>query len=148
MTKEQISNEDLFALLEKELQKKEASSIPNKTPKRQSRYQNQIERFIQEKAIKAGDRRVPVHRIFYEYYMNWDGVKNSVHKSSAEELGRIFSKHFPKHRSGAYRYYMLNEFCDLTRPKMKESKKWYDKFYNKRKKAKRQGKVSEHKSEC
>lgn len=103
------------------------------TPKaadRRSRYTRAVKRFIIEKGIKDGEVRVPVYKMVHEYY-KWEGV--SGRKASPRELGRILAKYFKRHKTGTYRYYMLNAFCDMSKEELKASKEYYKQYFLKRK---------------
>ena len=97
---------------------------------RRSRYTTSVKRFLRERNITSGNIKVPVYKLVHEYN-KWE--KGSSNKASPKELGRIISHYFKKHRSGAYRYYLLNEFCDMSREEMLKSKEYYRMYFLRRK---------------
>ena len=105
----------------------EASKEPEeKSTVRRSRFARAVKRFLAEKGIKDGDVKVPVYKLVHEYY-KWEGISGK--KASPRELGRILTPYFRKHKTGKYRYYLLNEFCDMSKESLKESKAYYKQYF-------------------
>lgn len=139
-----MNNEDKIAELIRQAQEiVDNEEEPKK--ERVSRYVRGIKRFIQDKGIVHGEVKVPVYRLVHEYF-KWDGAQGR--KASPRELGRVFSVYFKKHKTGKYRYYLLNEFCDMSKDAMKESKEYYKKYFLKRaRKDEKPNKEEVHQSE-
>ena len=99
------------------------------------KVKDHILKFIKNKQIKAGSTRVPVYKLFYEYYY-WTGYRRWL-KLNPIEFGKQMSKYFDKTRSGLYRYYLLEvpEF-DMSKEALKVAKKFYKKHNGNRKRRK------------
>jgi hypothetical protein len=95
-----------------------------------SKYHKNVLTFIRKRNIKSGNVRIPVYRLIYAYYHE-DKLKSKF-KASNVEFGRVLSLYFDKCRSGKYRYYMLNSFCDMSKETMEKAKKYYKSYHLKK----------------
>ena len=102
------------------------SSSDKKELPSKSKYSKVVLRFIRKYDIRPGKVRVPIYKIVYEFY-KWQGAAYNE-KCSATELGRQFTKHFDKTRSGKYRYYLLNECFNMDKKELKRAKDYYKKW--------------------
>lgn len=122
-----MSNIDLDKLLEI-ASKEEKGQLDTVVPDgKKSKYYNDVVKYIKKNQIRSGEIRIPVYRLMYSYY-----VENATHsslKASRIEFGRIMSKFFKTSRSGKYRYYLLEPFCDMSKETMKKAKKYYRKYH-------------------
>lgn len=75
-------------------------------------------RFIKSLKIQPGNNRVANYKIYYEF-TKWRGTgRDSVSK---REFFLYFSTEFESKRSGAQRYYLLNDCFDLSKEAMKKA---------------------------
>jgi len=138
-----INVEDLISIAENGEDDSSPSSNEHK-----SKYHDSILRFIKEYGIKSGKVRIPVYRLIYAYYVEFYG--HQYYKASKIEFGRLFSKYFETSRSGAYRYYLLEPFCDMSKETMKKAKEYYRRYHlskdrkSGKKIKKKQDKVQKH----
>lgn len=104
-----------------------------------------ILKFIKKKNVKAGSTRVPVYKLYYEYYY-WTGYRRWL-KLDPIEFGRQISKFFDKTRSGAYRYYLLEvpEF-DMSKEALKIAKRFYKKHCGNKRRRVKEAKAESSKS--
>lgn len=99
-----MSDLDLDKLLQeiKEAQEREGLEV---TPiKRERGVSRQIQSFIQEKEIKAGEHKIPNYLI-YQTYLDY---KPHTPKESKVEFFRQFGKLFTSKRTAKYRSYLLD----------------------------------------
>lgn len=97
---------------------------------------NHVVTFIKKYNISAGQTRVPMYKIYYEYYY-WSGLKRTK-KIDPIQLGKQLTKYFDKTRSGMYRYYLLDvPNFDMSKEALKKAKKFYKIHYGKKRKNKK-----------
>lgn len=115
-------------LAEKKEDKETAESVsifnPNRKIKklRKSKYRNNVVKFLGEKGIKSGKVKVPTHRLFYEYRVNFQ-KDNRALKASSVEFSRILADYFDKYRDGRQRYFLINDVLDMSEEVMEKSRK-------------------------
>ena len=89
----------------------------NKPPKKE--YPSVIN-FIKDKNIEAGEVRTLASIIFYEYMTNY------TRYLSTKKVGRVaffhtFARYFKSIRSNGKKYYLLNNWVEITEDKMKRA---------------------------
>lgn len=130
-----MSDISLDELLEKisELEKGGKDVSPSSF-KKEKKVPRSVTDFIKEFEIKAGDGRVPVYKLYYDY-IAWERFQST--KLSKIEFSRQFSKFFESGRGNQGRYYKLdsNSF-DLSKESLTRAKN-YDSIYQKPNKKKK-----------
>lgn len=136
MTNKPASLEELLAAIDNLENKVELANISlensSKKTKKQSKHYKQLCRFIKECNITSGTIRVPIYRMVHEYH-KWAEKHDT--KPTPYELSKVMREHFKFVRSGAGRYFLVNDFCDMSIKARKSSKTFYKRYVlNKREK--------------
>lgn len=112
-----------------ELNKLLEDSIEIEKPSKKDTLHSSISKFIKDTGITSGEQRVPNYFI----YMKYREVTN--HKQPRKPIGffREFSKLFEQTRTGAQRYYLINESFDTSKEALKRAQAAYNKHHVQRK---------------
>ena len=119
-------SKDELEKLKKLARSKEEVSFEKKT-----RYQKQIEKFLQDNNVRGGTTVTPLY-VIYGIYVE----QTPANRASPIELGRVLSKIFKRTKAGRYHCYHLNGAFPTDTATRKKYLRRYEK--------KRQGKKTKH----
>lgn len=117
-------------LLEKAEQKQ-------KKPRRSENHRD-VQRYIEAMKIETGTTAVPTYVIFYHYRSIYDGSHFNT-KANKTVFFRTFGKRFPTYRKNKQRYYLINDFIQITDELLRVAKIYDKQHWQKKPRKKKSG---------